>query len=201
MHSPLLLQSAQLQFSWTTIAKVCPTCSKYQAGTDSGTALVEAQKVISSHEATIDKLQQELFELGGTIAQGNLVPPGKRVLELAQNPLTIWAEMQQSNLDRLKNENTALLMRLAELEQQGAALDSVLSLVPRDSLERAQGETEQLKDELAKKEKRFDRLSKVRPPRALSGYTERSFASGTRRFSTQSRRNSKMPCRCSLDTS
>lgn len=38
-----------------------------------------------------------------------------RVLQLADNPESRWAEMRQAALDRLKSENEALLKRLREL--------------------------------------------------------------------------------------
>ncbi|KAH7104648.1 spindle assembly checkpoint component Mad1 [Auriculariales sp. MPI-PUGE-AT-0066] len=127
---------------------------------ESRQALSEAQEVIANQETKIDKLQQELFELRGDIAQGNHVPPKTRVLEFSQNPLQIWVETQQSNLDRLKNENMALLARLAELDD-AAPGQPKQQLVPRESIERLQGENAQLLQTVAQKQKRFDRLVEV----------------------------------------
>ncbi|KAG6875371.1 hypothetical protein C0992_004072 [Termitomyces sp. T32_za158] len=69
----------------------------------------------TTHVAQIDSLEQELFELRGEIAGGRHVPPGVRILQLADNPESRWAEMRQAALDRLKSENEALLNRLREL--------------------------------------------------------------------------------------
>ena len=85
-----------------------------------------------------------------------------RVLALSDNPLDVWVETQQSNLDRLKAENLALLKRLAELDASPGATDSAVQLVPRESLDRLQGENAQLQETVTQKQKRFDRLVQVR---------------------------------------
>ncbi|KZW01952.1 hypothetical protein EXIGLDRAFT_736697 [Exidia glandulosa HHB12029] len=125
-------------------------------------ALSDAQQVVRRQETKIDELEQTLFELRGTIAQGNHVPPKVRVLGMRGSPLQEWEELQQANLDRLKAENTALLKRLAELQARSSNSDgSRGDLLPRESFERLEKENEQLQEERAQKIKRFDRLKEV----------------------------------------
>ncbi|EJD55527.1 hypothetical protein AURDEDRAFT_109823 [Auricularia subglabra TFB-10046 SS5] len=127
---------------------------------DTRQALADAQQVVRRQENKIEELEQTLFELRGTIAQGNHVPPRQRVLCLAENPLQEWADLQQANLDRLKAENVALLQRLAELDSRGPSIGAG-DLVPRESLERLEHENLQLQETVAQKQKRFDRLKEV----------------------------------------
>src|SRR6266403_957084 len=63
----------------------------------------------------IEELEQTLFELRGEIGAGRHVPPGVRVLSLSANPAQEWADLRQAALDRLKEENAALLQRLSTL--------------------------------------------------------------------------------------
>lgn len=121
---------------------------------------MDAQHVVRRQETKIEELEQTLFELRGTIAQGNHVPPRVRVLSMQGSPLQEWEELQQANLDRLKAENVALLARLAEL-QAGAGAGGA-DVLPRESFARLEHENEQLRDAVAQKQKRFDRLKEVR---------------------------------------
>ncbi|KAG6809133.1 hypothetical protein H0H92_001447, partial [Tricholoma furcatifolium] len=50
----------------------------------------------------IDSLEQELFEVRGGTCRPPAISPGVRILQLADNPETRWAEMRQATLDRLK---------------------------------------------------------------------------------------------------
>ncbi|KAI9510349.1 MAD-domain-containing protein [Russula earlei] len=86
-------------------------------------ALQEAQRALDEKvEAAeqdrdkIEQLEQTLFELRGEIGAGRHVPPGVRVLSLVANPAQDWADLRQAALDRLKEENAALLQRLSVLE-------------------------------------------------------------------------------------
>ncbi|KAH0580227.1 hypothetical protein H2248_001746 [Termitomyces sp. 'cryptogamus'] len=137
------------------------------------------------HLAQIDSLEQELFQLRGEIAGGRHVPPGVRVLQLADNPESRWAEMRQAALDRLKSENEALLKRLRELgassrpsgpaadggqassdEQEDLKTEDQTSgntddLVPRASWELVNQEKMELEEVVRQKEKRLLRLKEV----------------------------------------
>ena len=68
--------------------------------------------------AEIDKLEQTLFELQGEIGGGRHIPPGVRVLSLRDNPASQWEDLSRKALDRMKEENEALLKRLKEVEAQ-----------------------------------------------------------------------------------
>ncbi|KNZ74680.1 Spindle assembly checkpoint component mad1 [Termitomyces sp. J132] len=116
------------------------------------------------HLAQIDSLEQELFQLRGEIAGGRHVPPGVRVLQLADNPESRWAEMRQAALDRLKSENEALLKRLRELEDlktEDQTSGNTDDLVPRASWELVNQEKMELEEVVRQKEKRLLRLKEV----------------------------------------
>jgi mitotic spindle assembly checkpoint protein MAD1 len=101
-----------------------------------------------------------------------------RVLSLCANPAQDWADLRQAALDRLKEENAALLQRLSVLEASGAHSASSASdaaattsnadesstpteLVPRASWAAVCQEKTQLEEELRQKEKRMLRLRQV----------------------------------------
>src|SRR5713226_7932460 len=108
----------------------------------------------------IEELEQTLFDLRGEIGAGRHVPPGVRVLSLSANPAQDWADLRQAALDRLKEENAALLPRLSTLEASGthsvppdtdtaADRSSMMTeLVPRASWAAFCQEKAQLEDEL-----------------------------------------------------
>jgi hypothetical protein len=68
---------------------------------------------------TIEELEQTLFELRGEIRTGRHVLPAVWVLPLSANPAQDWADLRNAALDRLKEENAALLQRLSALEASG----------------------------------------------------------------------------------
>jgi hypothetical protein len=76
------------------------------------------QEIEQSLLTQIDKLEQRLFELQGSIADGSHVPPGVRVLQLRENPLSEWEGLRKVVVDGLKKENEALLARLEILERE-----------------------------------------------------------------------------------
>lgn len=131
-------------------------------------ALKEATESTTAHLAQIDKLEQTLFELQGEIGGGRHVPPNTRILSLRDNPASQWEDLSRKAMERVKEENEALLKRLKELEEGGArAAQSDMDdgekeeLVPRQSLESANKEKEELAEELKQKEKRLLRLKQV----------------------------------------
>jgi mitotic spindle assembly checkpoint protein MAD1 len=133
--------------------------------------LDEKEEAAEKDRDRIEELEQTLFDLRGEIGAGRHVPPGVRVLSLRTNPAQEWADLRQAALDRLKEENTALLQRLAMLEAEGArapkdpsstdATDASAALVPRASWEAVCQEKAQLEDELKQKDKRMLRLRQV----------------------------------------
>ena len=114
----------------------------------------------------IDKLEQTLFELQGEIGGGRHLPPGVRVLSLRDNPASQWEDLSRKAMDRLKEENEALLKRLKEVEAQVGSgprtAESGEELVPRQSFEVVVQEKEELEEALKQKEKRLMRLKQVR---------------------------------------
>jgi mitotic spindle assembly checkpoint protein MAD1 len=99
-----------------------------------------------------------------------------RVLSLGANPAQDWADLRQAALDRLKEENAALLQRLFTLEASGAqnaasvsipmttdaeSSSTTTELVPRASWAAVCQEKAQLEEELRQKEKRMLRLRQV----------------------------------------
>lgn len=132
-------------------------------------AFREAEAEADKHAERAEKLEQTLFELRGEIGAGHHVPPGMRVLSLRQNPAQEWADTRKEVLDRLKNENEALLRRLHELEESGAHVGNASSdaqtetFVPRESWEVVCHEKKELEEVVRQKEKRLLRLQQVRP--------------------------------------
>ena len=115
-------------------------------------------------ETEAEELKQTLFELGGEIGAGRHLPPGVRVLSLRDNPAQQWEDLSQAVVDRLKNEIDALLKRIHDLENSGTVSDTTSreELVPRESLEAAKSENEDLRDLLKQRDKRLLRLQQVR---------------------------------------
>ena len=113
----------------------------------------------------IEELEQTLFELRGEIAGGRHVPPGLRILSMVDNPEQQWFDLRQAAMDRLKEENEALMKRLKELEESGARVtqDHGEELGPRASWERINREKADLEDVVRQKEKRLLRLQQVCP--------------------------------------
>lgn len=131
----------------------------------------ESETTNEQHLEKIEELEQSLFEVKGEMGAGRHVPPGVRVLTLKDNPAQQWADLRQEVMDRLKNENEALLRRLKELEDSGAGQDIKVQqgenqhsedLVPRESWEVVNKEKKELEEFLKQKEKRLLRLQQVR---------------------------------------
>ncbi|OBZ72934.1 Spindle assembly checkpoint component mad1 [Grifola frondosa] len=135
-------------------------------------AKLKAQKALENAEAAsekqleqIEELEQTLFDLRGEVGAGRHLPPGVRILCMQENPAQQWTDLRQAAMDCLKSENQALLKRLKDLEESGArggdANISTENLVPRQSLEAANQEIEQLKDVVKQREKRLLRLQEI----------------------------------------
>ncbi|CAL1701807.1 unnamed protein product [Somion occarium] len=132
-------------------------------------ALRELESTTESQVEQIDKLEQTLFELQGEIGGGRHIPPGVRVLSLRDNPASQWEDLSRKALERVKDENEALLKRLKELEESGVRgrggnggqTGEDEELVPRKSWEAAIQEKEELEEALKQKEKRLIRLKQV----------------------------------------
>ncbi|KIY49930.1 MAD-domain-containing protein [Fistulina hepatica ATCC 64428] len=134
----------------------------------------ELKEELDSTAAKLDELEQVLLDLDGEIAGGRYIPPKTRVLQLEDNPESRWFAGRQVVLDRLKEENNALLDRLNELQQKlkdvpttpeaFASMNNAEkqgNLVPRESLETMTCENEELKNQLFTAEKRYRRLKEI----------------------------------------
>ncbi|KAG6336210.1 hypothetical protein ID866_2887 [Astraeus odoratus] len=137
------------------------------AAAEAGEALEQARTTIKTQEEKVEELEQTLWELRGKIGAGQHVPPGMRVLCLRDNPAQQWSDLRQSVMDRLKNENEALIKRLRELESNSVVVESSENtknggeLIPRESWEVLDKEKKELEEVVKQKEKRLLRLQQV----------------------------------------
>ncbi|KAF9066422.1 hypothetical protein BDP27DRAFT_1330495 [Rhodocollybia butyracea] len=69
-------------------------------------------------EKSLDSVEQTLFDLRGEVAGGRHIPPNTRILEMKDNPHAVWETSRTAVLERLKEENQALLKRLADVEAE-----------------------------------------------------------------------------------
>ncbi|KAJ7859581.1 MAD-domain-containing protein [Mycena leptocephala] len=141
---------------------------KAQQALDAALAESEAQL------EKIEQLEQELFELGGEIAGGRHVPPGIRVLSFKDTPELLLRdnpETRQTEMNRLKEENAALILRIEELQQGGARVDSGPNsgehLIPKESWYAVCKERDELQASVKQKETRLKRLQEIFSSKAL----------------------------------
>jgi len=142
---------------------------------ESKAALARSEAELEKHVKRIDDLEQELFELSGEVAAGRHVPPGKRILEMKENPEREWFDSRRQVVETLKKENEGLVKRLGVLEKQVQVLtasggDAAVAvgdeeeadpLIPRSSLDTILLEKADLAERLEVAEKRIARLQKV----------------------------------------
>ncbi|KAI6001872.1 spindle assembly checkpoint component Mad1 [Pisolithus albus] len=137
------------------------------AAVEASKALEEARETINAHAHKVENLEQTLWELRGNIGAGIHVPPGMRVVCLRDNPAQQWKDLRQSVLDRLKNENDALIRRLRELESKTTVVESEAliskgdDLIPKESWDVLDNEKKELEETVKQKEKRLLRLQQV----------------------------------------
>ncbi|KAL0947888.1 hypothetical protein HGRIS_010523 [Hohenbuehelia grisea] len=139
--------------------------------------VTELEAQIKDMDQRTDAVEQELFELKGEVAGGRHVPPGTRVLCMRENPVQEWVDLREAAMERLREENRALLDRLKDVEGAAAAAGAVVGdskeesegkegnvgaeLVPRASWELLAKEKAELEDVVKQKEKRLLRLQQV----------------------------------------
>lgn len=137
------------------------------AAVEASKALEEARETINAHAHKVEDLEQTLWELRGNIGAGIHVPPGMRVVCLRDNPAQQWKDLRQSVLDRLKNENEALIRRLRDLESKATVVESEAltskgnDLIPKESWDVLDNEKKELEETVKQKEKRLLRLQQV----------------------------------------
>ncbi|KAF9264083.1 hypothetical protein L218DRAFT_972665 [Marasmius fiardii PR-910] len=103
------------------------------------------EETITVHLATIDNLEQELFELRGEIAGGRHVPPNVRILKST--------EAAPGDYDPSASTKTSA-------PQQNTPLSND-DLVPKETLMSALREGKRLQEELERREKRLLRLKEI----------------------------------------
>lgn len=107
---------------------------------------------------TVESLQLQVDRLSHDLGRGEYNPDTTRILALADNPSTKDLAIRTETLERLREENKALLEKVVELEQGGASG----AVVPLATLEGLQKENEGLKGDVALALKKNDRLRQVR---------------------------------------
>ncbi|KAJ7701808.1 spindle assembly checkpoint component Mad1 [Mycena rosella] len=133
-------------------------------------ALDAAVAETKAQAETIERLEQELFDLGGEIAGGRHVPPGVRVLSFVDTPDLLVRDAPQAReaeTARVRGENAALLAQIGALQAGGAHADASGSavegehLVPRESWDAVCKERDELLGMVRQKETRLKRLKEV----------------------------------------
>ncbi|KAG8906634.1 coiled-coil domain-containing protein mad1 [Tulasnella sp. 403] len=123
----------------------------------------ELTDALAASDRLLDKvstLEQELYELGAAINAGNHIPPNTRVVQFTANPIRNDLDLKREVFDRLRQENDALLERLADVERSHDVPPGS-ALVPRESWENLLREKEDMIKTVADKEKRLLRLKQV----------------------------------------
>ncbi|KAF9035171.1 spindle assembly checkpoint component Mad1 [Panaeolus papilionaceus] len=137
---------------------------------------------LSSTLQTLDTTEQTLFELQGEVAGGRHVPPGVRILSMADNPEEEWFRSRKEIIERLKGENEALRGRLRDVEEgmlsqnqsqsqsqndegananDNANAPNSNSLIPPESFSSLLTDLSTLRLQLSQKEKRLQRLQEI----------------------------------------
>ena len=123
--------------------------------------LVQASAKLTELEKTIESLQQQLWEAGVNIALGNAVPRNTHVLHIQANPASEHFALRRQELDRLKEENAALVKRLHQVENGlGVAEDE--HMVPWKTWDNLSTQKAGLLNTVQQKELRLLRLQQVR---------------------------------------
>ncbi|BGP08876.1 coiled-coil domain-containing protein mad1 [Rhodotorula toruloides] len=131
----------------------------------------ELQRELDEARNELALMEQELEALSTQVEQleenqgirGAYNPETTKVLEFRDSPDRVEHAIRTATLERLKNENQALLRRLGDMErgalaQQGAG---VQQLVPRESLVSAQAEADKLKALVQQKETMLKRIGQA----------------------------------------
>ncbi|KAM0748558.1 MAD-domain-containing protein [Meredithblackwellia eburnea MCA 4105] len=126
------------------------------------TEIDELRNTTSLMEKEIESLELQVDRLTYEHGNGAYDPRTTKVLELRDNPDTEEHAVRTATLERLKDENEALLSTLALLEmKKGGFEGGKESLVPRQSLENAKKEVEAAEATIKQKEIMETRLKKA----------------------------------------
>lgn len=122
---------------------------------------VQSENALLNKE--LDALELQVSRLSYDHSNGAYNPLTTKVLELRENPDLIDHAIRTSTLERLKDENNALLDRITHLERRKISADGeeCSSLVPRESLVSLRKEFEELQAVIEQKEKMNKRLIDV----------------------------------------
>lgn len=123
--------------------------------------LAQATAKVTALEKSIESLQQQLWEAGVATTLGNLTPRDTNIVHIQANPAAEHFALRRQELNRLKEENSALLKTVTQLEKDLGISDDD-QLVPRKTLDNAKTETNELVETLRQKELRLLRLQQVR---------------------------------------
>lgn len=128
----------------------------------SHTDLAQANAKITALSSSISTLEQQLWEAGVATTLGSLTPRDTNILHIQANPAAEHFALRRQELNRLKEENTALLKMVGQLEK-AVGIEEGDQVVPRKTLENALTENNELNDTVKQKELRLLRLQQARP--------------------------------------
>jgi len=149
------LESGQFVTFGSTVGYFNTPCAGYLLD------LTQASAKLTEHEKAIESLQQQLWEAGVNIALGNAVPRSTHVLHIQANPASEHFALRRQELDRLKEENAALVKRLHQVENGlGVAEDE--HMVPWKTWDNLSTQKAELLNTVQQKELRLLRLQQVR---------------------------------------
>ncbi|KIM30544.1 hypothetical protein M408DRAFT_287376 [Serendipita vermifera MAFF 305830] len=123
--------------------------------------LETARKELVALEKKAEALDEELFRLKGEVGTGRHVPPGIRVLELADNPAAKWFGKREEDVQRLKKENEALRSMMGDGVARPTTGEASDRLVPKETLDVLIQEKSELEAIIKEKEKRLLRLQQI----------------------------------------
>ncbi|KAF8340553.1 spindle assembly checkpoint component Mad1 [Cantharellus anzutake] len=152
------LDSISLGRDPKTVARNSELTAEREARKRAEHDLSAKQSRIQELEASVANLDQKLWEAGVNISSGALTPRDTVILQMQANAASEHFALRRQELNRIKNENAALLNRIRQLE---TAEGGGSELVPRESWESVNAEKEELLSTVAQKEKRLLRLKQV----------------------------------------
>lgn len=156
--------------------------------TDITEELERTRGELAALEKKAEALDEELFRLKGEIGTGRHVPPGIRVLELADNPAAKWFGKREEDVQRLRKENEALRSMMGDGVARPADGVATEGLVPKETLDVLMQEKSELQMTIKEKEKRLLRLQQV----GGRSCHKMSLTQGTCRFSPSRRKSSRL---------
>ena len=113
-------------------------------------------------EKDLEALEQQVASLEEDHGiRGTFNPETTKVLEFRDSPDRVEHAIRTSTLERLREENHALMARIAELEGRAGAAEGRVELGPRASLVTLQADLAAAKAAVMQKETMLKRISQV----------------------------------------